>query len=531
MKVKLATMNTSLTTALLICLSVASANVSAQQPRKWGDQHNGTYNNPILPGDFQNTDVIRVGDTYYYIGATKELSPGMMIMSSKDLVNWQYVAHAVADITQLNSNYNYDKMQGTSRGIWAGAIRYHNKKLFVYFTDPDNGLFMTTAKKAEGPWEPLTTVLKAPGWDDPCPLWDDDGHAYLVMTHFADNYKIHLFKMSEDGKTLNMKADSVIHQTRGSEANKLYKINNWYYHFYSEVTSTGRMPFMTRSKNIYGPYETRRQLINPAEAEPNQGGMLQTKKGDWYFVTHHGKAYWTGREVSLLPITWIDGWPVWGTPDKNGIGTVLWSATKPIAVTKMQSFQTSDEFNSTTLSPQWEWYFQPRNDKWSLKERKGFLRLYACKPLQQGAINKTANVLTQRPLRVTENIATVEIDISYMADGQVAGLALFGKTSGIAGVKQVETTRFFYFSENGKMISKDELPIEGKVIWLRATWNVAGLAHFFYSINGKDFSPIGTPYQITNFGNFLGAKLGIFTANDKQENGFVDVNWFHYDAK
>ena len=519
----------------LFCFLISSIVVCAQQTRKWGDQGNGTYSNPILPGDFQNTDVIRVGDTYHYIGATKEMSPGMMMMSSKDMVNWKYIGHAVADITQISSNYNYDKMQGASRGIWAGAIRYHNKKFFVYFTDPDHGLFMTTAKKAEGPWEPLTQVMKAPGWDDPCPLWDDDGQAYLVMTHFADNYKIHLFKMSQDGKTLDMKSDSVIHQSKGSEANKLYKINDWYYHFYSEVTSTGRMPFMTRSRNIYGPYETRRQLINPAEAEPNQGGMLQTKKGDWYFVTHHGKAYWCGREVSLLPITWTDGWPVWGTPDKNGIGTMLWSSNKPIAGAKVKPLQTSDEFSSNTLSRQWEWYFHPRNDKWSLKERKGYLRLYACKPLQAGAINKTANVLTQRPLRVSQNTATVEMDISNMKDGQVTGLTLFGKTTAVVGVRQVETTRFFYFSENGKMITNDELPIEGKTIWLRATWDVAGLAHFFYSIDGKDFSAIGTPYQITNFGNFLGAKLSIFTANDKEEEdttiGFLDVNWFHYDAK
>src|SRR5476651_1772084 len=242
----------------LILLSRFATN--AQQTGKWGDQHNGTYANPILPGDFQNTDVIRVGNVYYYISATKELSPGMMILKSTDLVNWQAIGHAVIDLTQIDKRYNYDRMEGNSRGIWAGAIAYHQGKFYVYFTDPDFGLFMTSATDPAGPWSPLTKMIDGAGWDDPGALWDDNGKAYLVTTNFADNYKIHLFEMTADGKTLLLPTDKVIHQSKGSEASKLYKINGYYYHFYSQVTPEGRMPFMERAKNVYGPYEERRQL-------------------------------------------------------------------------------------------------------------------------------------------------------------------------------------------------------------------------------------------------------------------------------
>jgi beta-xylosidase len=511
--------------AILILL-ISAATVSAQAT-KWGDQHNGTYANPILPGDFHDTDVIRVGPDYYYISATNELSPGMLIMSSKDLVNWKIVGHAVSDLTQISPKYNYDKMQGASRGIWAGAIRYHDNKFFIYFTDPDEGIFMTSADKIAGPWKPLTQLMKAAGWDDPCPLWDDNGQAYLVTSNFADNYKIHLFKMSADGEHLNTESDVIIHQSKGSEANKLYKIKNYYYHFYSEVTPEGRMPFIARATNIAGPYTERKQLIHKADHEPNQGGLIQTDKGAWYFVTHHGQARWDGREVSLLPVIWVNDWPVLGTVGKDGIGEMVWAGRKPSSDPYAVAIQTSDDFNGgKILSPQWEWYFQSNDDKWSLTERPGYLRLYSLKALQPGIITKTRNVLTQRTLRQEQNIATVKFDIAHMIDGQTTGFSLFGKTTGTLGVEQSGNSRKIYFNAAGKTKQGQEIDIAN--VWLRAIWDANGLAKFYYSTDGVNYDPFGDPYQITNFGNILGAKIGIFTSNDVEDGGFVDVDWFHY---
>jgi beta-xylosidase len=501
--------------------------VSKAQTTKWGDQHNGTYANPILPGDFHDTDVIRVGADYYYISATNELSPGMMILSSKDLVNWKIVGHAVTDITQISPKYNFDKMLGASRGIWAGAIRYHDNKFFVYFTDPDEGIFMTSADRITGPWKPLTPLLKAAGWDDPCPFWDDNGEAYLVTSNFADSYKIHLFKLSADGEHLNTASDVVIHQGKGSEANKLYKIKNYYYHFYSEVTAEGRVPFIARALKIEGPYTERHQLMHKADHEPNQGGFIQTDKNGWYFVTHHGQARWDGREASLLPVTWVNDWPVIGTVGKDGIGEMVWTGKKPAGYDPNAApIQTSDDFSGTELMPQWEWYFKANDDKWSLKERPGYLRLYSGKPLQSGVVTKTPNVLTQRPLRQEQNSATVKFDIAHMTDGQIVALSIFGKTTGTAGIVQAGIARHFYFSAAGKTIQGEVIDVNN--VWLRAIWDANGMVKFYNSTDGVNYDPLGEPYAITNFGNILGAKIGIYTANDNIDNGFIDVDWFHY---
>lgn len=506
---------------LFVCVNMISA-----QAIKWGDQHNGTYVNPILPGDFHDTDVIRVNGDYFYISATNELSPGMLIMTSKDLVNWKIVGHAVDDITQISAKYNYDKMQGSGHGIWAGSIRFHDNKFFIYFTDPDEGAFMTTAEKIAGPWKPLTQLIKGPGWDDPCPLWDDNGQAYLVTSNFADNYKVHLFKMAANGESLAMASDIVIHQSKGSEANKLYKIKNYYYHFYSEVTAEGRIPFMERSTNITGPYTEKQQLMHKADHEPNQGGLVQSEKGDWYFVTHHGQARWDGREASLLPVTWVKDWPIIGTVGKDGIGEMVWTGRKPANDPYAVPIQTSDDFSGKTLSPQWEWYFQSNAEKWSLAERPGYLRMYSNKPLQPGLVTKTPNVLTQRPLRQEQNIATVKFDIAHMTDGQIAAMSLFGKTTGTLGIVQSGSSRHFYFNAAGK--TKQGQDIDVANVWLRAIWDANGLTKFFYSTDGVNYDPIGDPYNITNFNNNLAAKIGIYTANDTEDGGFIDVDWFHY---
>ena len=248
--------------------------------KSWGDNGNGTYGNPVLPGDYSDLDCIRVGDDYYAISSTFQYSPGMIILHSKDLVNWKVLSHVVTDLNQISPEMNWNKMNRYGRGIWAGAIRYHNKKFWVYFGTPDEGYFMSTASKAEGPWEALHTLLPEKGWDDCCPFWDDDGQGYFVGTNFSDGYKIHLWKMTADGKELIKESDKIIYQSKGSEANKLYKINGIYYHFFSEVKKDGRAVMMERAKNIWGPYEGPKQLSYSQKRfnEPNQGAACSNEK-------------------------------------------------------------------------------------------------------------------------------------------------------------------------------------------------------------------------------------------------------------
>ncbi|POY39875.1 beta-xylosidase [Flavobacterium alvei] len=497
--------------------------------QKWGDQNDETYRNPILPADYSDIDCIRVGNDYYAVSSTFQYSPGFVILHSKDLVNWEIAGHAIEDITAISPEMNWDKMNRYGRGVWAGAIRYHDNKFWIYFGDPDMGYFMTTSKKAEGPWAPLTPILAEKGWDDCCPFWDDDGQGYLIGTKFADNYKIHLFKMTSDGKSLIKESDKVIYQSKGSEASKLYKIQGIYYHFFSEVKSGGRVVMMRRSKNIYGPYEDAKQLSYAQKEyhEPNQGGIVQTQKGDWYFLTHHGSSGdWSGRVMSLLPVNWIDGWPILGKADDNKIGNMVWEGEIPVKGQKPLYPQTSDDFNTKKLGLQWEWNYQPRMDKWSLTERKGWLRLHAFMPIEKDNLLKAGNTLTQRVMRTSSNEVIIKLDLRGMADGQKAGLTHFGSpnysTIGVSfqnGIKKIE------FAVKGEV--KEELKLENNQIWLKSSWGLDGVSKYEYSTDGNKFILFGEPYQL-KWGAYRGDRIGIYCYNDKDEKGFIDVDYFNY---
>ncbi len=493
----------------------------------WGDQGNGTYRNPVLPSDYSDLDCIRVGSDYYAISSTFQYSPGMVILHSKDLVNWTILSHAVADLTQIGPELNWDRMNRYGKGIWAGAIRYHDQRFWIYFGTADEGYFMTTAANPAGPWEPLHPVLAGPGWDDCCPFWDDDGQGYLVGTNFRDGYKIYLWKLTADGREIVPDSGKVIYQSRGSEANKLYKVNGIYYHLFSEVKPEGRAVMMQRASNINGPYSDPRQL-NHAEKqfkEPNQGGLVQTEKGDWYWFTHHGTGDWAGRIASLLPVTWVDGWPILGTVGPDGIGTMAWSGRKPVDGTPIATPQTNDEFVSTTLAPQWEWNYQPRAEKWSLTERPGWLRLHAFAPLQKDALLKAGNTLTQRCLQTTANEVVVKFDLSGMADGQKAGLCHYARTYSFLGAAQDGATRHIEFNDNGHITRGPE--VTGKLLWVKSTWGADGKSQYAYSEDGETFTPCGDNYQLT-WGNYRGDRLGIFSFNNKGESGYVDVDFFHH---
>ena len=525
---------------LLLCYIVLlNLSSNAQIPGKWGDQGDGTYVNPVLPADYSDLDAIRVGNDYYAISSTMQFSPGMVVLHSKDLVNWEITGHVAGDLSRISPELNWDRMNCYGRGIWAGSIRYYKNKFWVYFSTPDNGFFMSSASNPAGPWEPLHQLWKVKGWDDCCSFCDDDGQLYFIATNFAPDprnkkkYNIHLFKMTPDGRNLIMESDSILHQSNGSEANKLYKINGFYYHYFSEVKPEGRVIMMERSKSIYGPWEIRQlnHVNGKLDKEPNQGGLLQTPTGKWYFFTHHGSGDWEGRVASLLPVSWINAWPIIGEPGADTIGHMVWAGKKPVLDKTTLSIQSSDEFDTDKLNVQWEWNYQPRADKWSLTEHKGFLRLYAFTPVRsnnkKGIILRAGNTLTQRSMRTFSDIATVKIDISHMADGQFAGLTHFSTTSNsLFGAKQENGILRLFYSNNGKDTSG--ISVNAKFIWLRSTWDTSGISRYAFSTDGKTYQTFGSNYQLT-WGSYRGDRIGIFNFNDKEDKGYVDVDWFRYD--
>ena len=145
---------------LALLALLAAPDLLAQTVASWGDQRNGTYRNPVLPADYSDIDCIRVGDDYYAMSSTFQFSPGVVILHSRDLVNWMIAGHAVADLTEIGPEMNWDRMSSYGRGVWAGSLGYHAGRFEVYFGTPDEGYFMTTATNVAGPWAHLHAVLQ-----------------------------------------------------------------------------------------------------------------------------------------------------------------------------------------------------------------------------------------------------------------------------------------------------------------------------------------------------------------------------------
>jgi beta-xylosidase len=483
----------------------------------WGDQGDGTYKNPVLPGCYGDLDAIRVDSNFYMITTTGGRSPGMAVCQSKDLVNWTIAGHVAADITPYSG-----------AATWAGSIRYYLGKFWVYFNANPVGLFMSSAVNAAGPWEPMTRVtydtdptMPGTGWDDCCTLLDD------VMSNYANNYNIHMFKMTLDGKKLIAAGDKIIYQAHGSEANKLYKINGYYYHLFSQAGVSGhRVVMMERSTNIFGPYTgatggapTQVEESIAGDREPNQGGLIQAPSGDWWWFTHEGLGNFPeGRNACLMPVTWkANGFPVFGVDNNNnGIGELVWSYKKPVLGRPIMVPQSSDEFSGATLMPQWEWTRQPKSGEWSLSANSGFLRLYA-----------SGIMLTQKFMKGDTGLATCKVDISKMVDNQEAGLCHYdGAYYARIGIAQTGGVRRFKYNDGGSVTLGPT--VSGTTVWLRSKMDKTPNSTSWYSTDGVTFTQLGGVYLL-KAGDYYGFdKLALYSFNNTTQTGSVDFDWFHY---
>ncbi len=517
------------------------------------DLGNGKYRNPILYTDYSDPDVCRVGDDYYMTASSFANTPGLPILHSKDLVNWTLIGHAVQKLVPES----FFKIPQHGNGVWAPAIRYHNNEFYIYYGDPDHGVFMTKAKDPRGPWSPLVLVKEGLGLIDACPFWDEDGRAYVAHGYAGSRAGMKsilaIFEMTPCGTKGITESRLVfdghpVHTT--VEGTKMHKRNGYYYIFAPAGGVTPGWQLAMRSRNVYGPYEERIVMAQGATDinGPHQGAWIDTPDGkeDWFI--HFQGRYGYGRIVHLNPMRWINDWPVIGIDkDGDGCGEPVREHKKP-NVDKTYPIATpveDDEFDGRTLGLQWQWQANPNEIWYHAAGEKGYLRLFAWE-ISEGFNNLwgAPNLLLQK-FPAPNFKATTKLTFHPFKRQERAGLVVMGQDYAAVTIDSVNNGLSLNYvvnkdvSKGGAETVRKSIPLSTRTVYLRVEvkmtefLNKANIlqprAHcvFSYSLDGKKFTEIGGDFEAWE-GKWIGAKVGIFAQRPQRLNdsGYADFDWF-----
>lgn len=517
------------------------------QTTSWtADNGNGTYTNPLFYDEFSDPDILRVGDDYYLAGTTMHTVPGLVILHSRDLVNWENISYCFDRFDFDDDAFslkNHKEVYG--QGIWAPAIRYANGQFYIFSNVNGKGLQCYTSKDIKGPWKHHNMKGKI---YDLSVLFDDDGKIYAIHGYG----EVHCTELMPDMSGPKEETDRVIipEGSAVGEGHHMYKINGMYYLISTDYKPNGRT-LCSRSKSIWGPYET--CVITADEtfgyhAAPltqvqgrivpdgtkfalghvdkdatactniHQGGIVQTQTGEWYallMMDFHS----IGRTVTLAPITWKDGWPMLGLEGNLGRAPRTW--TKPNipgteSIKPHAPYERNENFDGKQLGRVWQWNHNPDDTMWKLKGGK--LQLHTM-PAEQ--LMWARNTLTQRVIGPS-SITTVEMNVKNMQDGDVAGLGNINVPCSWIGIvkdgKQL-TLRCFEQLTNDTIDTKVTLP-KGRV-WLRFDGDYDNdQGHYEYSVDGVNFVKAGgmmkLSYQLISF---QGSRMSLFAFNKNGHNG------------
>lgn len=518
------------------------------------DLGNGYYKNPVLYADYSDPDACRVGDDFYMTSSSFNCIPGLQILHSKDLVNWEIVSAAVPYALPPVD----DAAPQHGNRVWAPSIRHHDGWFYIFWGDPDQGAFMTKAQDVKGPWTEPVLVKPGKGIIDTTPLWDDDGRVYMVHAYAGSRagFKsvISICELSADASRA-ITPSRVIFDGHGEhptcEGPKFYKYNDYYYIFHPAGGVQTGWQVVQRSKNIYGPYEMKVTLAqgNTKINGPHQGAWVDTPTGEHWFL-HFQDVGAYGRLVHLQPMTWKDGWPVMGVDkDGDGCGEPVMKYKKPNVGKNypVNNPRESDEFDGYELGKQWQWHAN-FNEKWHYcAGQKGVLRLFSY-PEPEGAKSlwDVPNLLMQKPTAPNFTCTTkLKFTTSDKYLGERTGLVVMGLD--YAGVVIENTEKGLALNQvvclqadKGKLERiVASVPLESDEVYLRAQYRDKGLdkknpldmvvmVEFSYSLDGKRFTAIGEPFRAKE-GKWIGAKTGVFCtrpAKEKVDGGWVDVDFF-----
>lgn len=528
---------------------------SAQYVSKvWSpDNGDGTYKNPVINADYSDPDVCVVGDDFYMTASSFNCIPGLPILHSKDLVNWEIINYALEK--QYPEDF-YDKPQH-GKGVWAPSIRFHDGEFYIYWGDPDFGVMMVKTKDPYGKWDKPICVIPGKGLIDTTPLWDEDGRCYLVNAYAASRMNINSVLMVRELSADGTKAignptivfDGNINGNFTSEGPKFYKYNGYYWIMWPAGGVEGGWQMAARAKSPFGPYEYRRvmdQGKSPVNG-PHQGGWVHLKNGEDWFMHFQDKGCY-GRVVHLQPMTWKNGWPVIGIDkDGDGVGEPVMKYKKPnVAKCPVNNPVESDEFNSPFLGKQWEWHAN-YHEWYGMPTADGYFRVYTNK-LSKDFVNlhEAPNLLLQKTT-ADEFTATAKVRFASKADNQYAGLIMMGRDYSALSIHRVgekfnleqiickggdkgkpetvEVLETMNPTSKDKVIYKTAIYME---MYLRLTVKAGGMMTFAYSTDGKKFKKCGKEFKMRE-GTWIGAKYGFFAEEPagNTDRGFLDIDWIH----
>jgi beta-xylosidase len=543
---------------LLMMLALPMAALAQYKSQVWSpDNGNGTYTNPVINADYSDPDVCVAGEDYYLTASSFNCIPGLPILHSKDLVNWEIVGHAVKE---LEPKQEFDR-PSHGNGIWAPSIRYHNGEFYIYWGDPDYGVFMVKAKDPAGEWSKPLCVIPGKGLIDTTPLWDDDGRCYLVNAYANSRSRfasvIAIRELSADG-TKPIGNPVIIYDGNGTESRtcegpKIYKRDGWYWVMFPAGGVPTGFQVAMRSKNPFGPYESKVVLAQGKTKinGPHQGAWVHTKFGeDWFLHFQDKEAY--GRVVHLQPVTWKDNWPVMGI-DKDGdyCGEPVTTYRKPKTLGKVQVVNPaeSDEFSDTRLGLQWQWHAN-YNETFGMPTAFGSYRVYTHKVSEKFQnLWEVPNLLLQKT-PADKFTATTKIRFTSKDQNQTGGLLMMGLDYSGLVVKRVGND-FQLLQISCKSADKGKPQTEQLIatlkptavdqidyqpgthidIYMRMSVN-DGKMHFSYSLDGKKYTKCGTEFTMRE-GKWIGAKIGFvaYEPGQKTNRGWIDADWFRVTRK
>ncbi len=530
-----------------LCLLLALNSLWAAPP--WvADNGDGTYKNPILYQDFSDPDAIRVGEDYYMTSSTFHVAPGLTLLHSRDLVNWRYVVNPLESLVPSD----HFAAVRPSEGVWAPALRYHAGRFWIFYPDPDFGIYVISAEKPEGPWTKPHHLIEGKGLIDPCPFWDDDGRAWVVhgwaKSRGPQANRLTVREISPDAtRTLADGVDVVdgakLPGYRTLEGPKFYKRDGWYYIFAPAGGVRNGWQSVFRSRTILGPYEDRIVLAQGKTVinGPHQGAWVETPEGESWFL-HFQMLDSIGRVVHLQPMTWRDGWPHMGEdPDGDGEGQPVLTHKKPAVggPNPIVTPQVDEEFDAPVLGPQWRWSSRPPTSGWSLTAAHGKLRLDVQPWNTLGSLWHQPGLLLQRISGPASSVTT-HIDIGALPASARAGLVAMGDDyAWIGAIRDADgRVRLTMRSCLKARTNTDEtdhssIAYEGSgALWLRLTHQLAE-CEFSYSLDGKTFRRLGSTFTARQWGSWVGTQVGLFTTGApgaEAPKGHIDADWFRVTA-